>query len=205
MLETPKALVLIGKKRRDVTMDNQQETLKVYSELGWLGGIIDGEGSIDLKLATKLYGYTHGRYLTITPSLIIGNTDELIIRKVCELYDSMGLTYYKKLVAPKKASHKPMWRIKIERMKTLEKLIPTIKQFLFGIKREKAELVLQFCRKRINNTTHQYNREEKEIICNFMRMSGKQISHELQGFLRDLTQNIGIFDDGKVQYDMKVS
>ena len=45
-------------------MDNQQETLKKYKELGWLGGIIDGEGSIDLKLAAKKW--SKGKYLTVT-------------------------------------------------------------------------------------------------------------------------------------------
>jgi len=71
-------------------MDNQQESSITQKDFGWLGGIIDGEGTITLVLKER-----KNKTPIITPKLTIVNTDEKIINKVQEIYKYLNIPFWR--------------------------------------------------------------------------------------------------------------
>src|ERR1035437_9073884 len=74
-------------KIQEIPMANQQGTLAVTDfEVGWLAGIIDGEGTI----AFSVYPLRHnGKILQdvrVKPQIIVTNTDKCLIEKVADIF-----------------------------------------------------------------------------------------------------------------------
>lgn len=119
---------------------NQQERPSEM-ELGWLAGIIDGEGSLILCCNTT------GR--SIYPELRITSTTKVIIEKCEDIIKKFGVKYrvgyYK---PPQKSERVPSHYISILTAKRMKTVTETILPYLVG-KIPQATIILEFCNSRI--------------------------------------------------------
>ena len=120
-----------------------------YFEIGWLAGIVDGEGSLahyycvrknrpDLK-RSPIYG------------VYIINSDMEILKRVKSIYDRLGFfaQINKKSSSMKQregsfVSSKPCYELVVRRRTHVEGLLKLIYPHLVGYKRNKAQTMLEF-------------------------------------------------------------
>ena len=121
-------------------MDNQQVTRE---EIGWLAGIIDGEGYLGLQFY-KDKRKKHGYHMGISPSLHISNTDEKIILKSRDIMRKLDVNPYVRVQKANKSIKKDNYRLQIHRMVKVEKILMVMLPYLTGTKQDRAKLVLEF-------------------------------------------------------------
>lgn len=114
--------------------------------LAWLAGIIEGEGSIanyakKLRPGNGQYNYNRG--------ILIVNSDERLLDRVCEIYDTLKLKYsrVRKTASIKRYPQsfrwtKPCYVISLKRIDDLRYLLPLIAPFMAGEKKQKCEELL---------------------------------------------------------------
>lgn len=196
LLGTPKSLEYYqGDNLKDETMENQQVTPE---ELGWLAGIIDGEGYLGINYQ-KDKRRKKGSYTSLTPCLHISNTDEEIILKSQNIVRKLGVNPYIRATKGKNLNSKDQYRIQIKNMAKMKIILNAMLPHLTGIKQERARLVLEFIeiRKsapwkwiRPDNATNQsgaikpYSEKEWEIYrkCKAIQSRGKtsETTHRAQ-------------------------
>lgn len=129
-------------------MDNQQVTL---DELGWLAGIIDGEGYLGICLETDhrhIGNYCDGK--KAVAMLHITNTDEAIVLKARDIMRKVGINPYIR-VSQHKGVKKDVYRLQTKRFTNIITLLPFVIPYMTGEKKKRAELVLEFCISRQSN------------------------------------------------------
>lgn len=124
-------------EQRQTQGDNQQETVKEV-DLAWLGGIIDGEGCIGIHRMMS-----HRTNATLSPRLIIGNTNADLVSHVCEILDSIPIAGYLKVIRKGKGIEKDCWILQVSRMDQIKKLLEFVRPYLYA-KRSQLDLVLRF-------------------------------------------------------------
>ncbi len=125
-------------------LGNQQATL---IELAWLAGIVDGEGYIGIQ-----YYHTRRKNISVGVELSISNTDEQIIFKSQNIIQKLGVNPYIQSYAyglKNRPQNKKQLKVVVHRMKQLSILLDNINPYLTGNKKERAILVLEFCKSRI--------------------------------------------------------
>lgn len=150
LLEPPKApgatyAKILGDET-NVEMGNQQAT---QIEIGWLAGIIDGEGYIGLQTYK-----TRNRHPSVSAEMFISNTDEKIILKAQKIIQKMGVNPYIRVNNYKlknNPTHKIAWIVVVHRMNKLIRVLEVISPYLTGNKKERGELVLEYCRIRLSH------------------------------------------------------
>ena len=124
----------------DETMGNQQPSL-TNLELGWLCGIIDGEGCVYINKRG-------GKRLDYKPGIRIAMTCFDTIEHVCSLLSKINVphhvTAYK---ANKEKNRKGNKAITIEGHKRLLKILPLITPHMVT-KKQQCAVVWQFCKER---------------------------------------------------------
>lgn len=140
-------------------MENQQESLVQERELGWLGGIFDGEGTITIRIRNR-----KGQSDLLTPVVTVSNTDRLMIDKIIEIYKKLSVPFWVTNYKAK-GNWKESWKIEITGIKRCKKILPILKTYLVN-KKELAELVLDWCNSRINSLGKRefYSDEDIEIV-----------------------------------------
>ena len=124
-------------------MDNQQVT---PVELGWLAGIIDGEGYIGLRLDDQ-----KGRqYRSIRPEIHVCNTEEVIVLMTADIMKRLGVNGCIR-AATGRTGVKDNYRVTIKRMAQAVILLKAIQPYLIGSKKERARLIIRFCELRLSN------------------------------------------------------
>lgn len=120
-------------------IDNQQAK---DTDLAWLAGIIDGEGSI--LLGSKGHRGKHLGYhgLQIGATIHVTNTCGNIISKCEEILDTLGVSFH---VADKTtpSNKTQVWRIDISKMSEIQTLLEAIMPFLIS-KIGQAKIVHRF-------------------------------------------------------------
>jgi len=111
----------------DSTIGNQQRSLE--QRLCWLGGIIDGEGTITLD--AKYSNSSRQNNYHYRPSIKITNTDELIINEIKAIYDELQFPYYESVRAAKE-NQRAAVTLKIEGIKRVGKVLSVIIPYLVG-------------------------------------------------------------------------
>ena len=137
-------------------MDNQQLSLSDF-DLGWMVGIIDGEGCIGL--------WSRGgeRKHTFKPGLRMANTSKAIIDKFTGMLDTLGCPYHTVYYKPRNERSKEYWTVSIEGFKRLPKILPLIKDLLVE-KHQQASLVLEWVESRSSKWHHaEFSPRELEI------------------------------------------
>jgi hypothetical protein len=125
------------------------ENLK-ESEKGWITGIIEGEGAIYLsKVNWKGYIY-------LSPKLTIHNTRKELIDKIQKLIG--GKVYIDKNGRRKK----PLYIFTISNVINILRILQTLKPY-FVSKKEECNLMIEFCKLRLENFHLPNSKREWEI------------------------------------------
>jgi hypothetical protein len=125
------------KEEQTMTQTISKETL------GWLAGIIDGEGSIQLEKASSgLHSYR--------ATLSIGNNDVRMIQRVSEVFVQLGLTFCYTI----NLKHNHAIYIRCTGFKSVERVLREIRPYLVS-KTDQADVLLGFIeeRKTLLNST----------------------------------------------------
>lgn len=143
----------------DNAMGNQQAT---QAEIGWLAGIIDGEGHIGISRQGTKKGDA------IKMDLQIVNTDYGLIQKVLVVIEKLGVNPHIRERTHNKATWATNWVVTVGKMAHVKRILDATKEHLTGLKREKAELMLALIESRMTKTrSDRYDDYERSIVENF--------------------------------------
>lgn len=138
-----KPRVLLSNNPEDDTIGNPQATRE---EIGWLAGIIDGEGYLGFQVENDRRG---GRKsFGIRPSLHISNTDEEIVLRSQAICRKLGINPYIRATKANTHIRKDQYRLQIHSMSTLDTLLRAVRDNLTGLKQMRADLMLEFIESR---------------------------------------------------------
>jgi predicted transcriptional regulator len=134
-------------------MVNQQVTVSQF-DLGWLIGIIDGEGSF--WIAKSPTG--------MTPVVEIVNTNFDIIEKIANILTRLGLAYH--VYVPKRSSRQREYKkLEIKGVKRLKKFFDLLMPY-FECRFLQADSLNQFVQIRYGKTNaDKYGNDELSIYC----------------------------------------
>lgn len=148
MLETPKTLSTLGDNERgkDLTVGGQSAGKdKMNTDLAWLAGIWEGEGSILLYSRP-----VNENRMQITPSVTVTNTDVVIMNKVRKIVESLGCNFSWREYRPKgKASYKLCYRLSSSHAENIKKFLEAVLPYMHGEKKAYGETLLSFVTKRL--------------------------------------------------------
>jgi predicted RNA-binding protein with EMAP domain len=165
---------------KDETIDNQQAT---DLEIGWLAGIIDGEGYIGFsRQNTK-------KCRSIRPDIQVVNCDPDVILKIRKILNMFGINPYIRERMHDKKKWSRNYILSMSRFSHLKKLIDTIGHLLTGEKKKRAELMIELVNSRITKTkSDKYTDYELSLVeTYFETMKGIKI--------RGNTHNLGSLND----------
>lgn len=122
-------------------MDNQQAT---QVELAWLAGMLEGDGSLNLRLAWT--GKNQKRRYVQTP-IEFANTDKEIIEQCVNICKKLDVNLYVGHTERKAPQHqrKIVYHAKSHTMLGAQKILPSVIPFMVGEKRLRARYMLCFC------------------------------------------------------------
>jgi hypothetical protein len=154
MLEHPKAPGADYAKISEIQVGNQQGTLAVTDfEIGWLAGVIDGEGTV----AFSVYSLRHrGKIIQVVrvkPQVIVTNTDKELVERAADIFKRSGVgahfatrEQHGRSFAVTK-TYRPLHVANVSGFKRAKKALELIVPHLVS-KKAKAELVLRYIRQR---------------------------------------------------------
>jgi len=131
----------MSKNIQDIIMGNQQERL--FFDVGYLLGIIDGEGSYQIAS-----GYKYKNYTIYRPRISIYNNNPYIIDKIADILNNLDIKHLKwqpKLHGRDKAIG---YRIEVGGIKRIKRLTDFLLKFPSG-KLERIKVLNDFCNYRI--------------------------------------------------------
>lgn len=139
---------------------NQQR--RIEDRANWIGGIIDGEGMITAKRRNN-------RGTSWIPTITIANTDPIIIDEVISVMQILKIPHY----VQKKEYKRPngmavKWEILVNGFKRCLVALPILIPYLVG-KRERAELLLEWCQKRMTKPIRFYDDDDYAILTKIRR------------------------------------
>lgn len=144
----------------DKTMGNQQQNINF--EIGYILGILDGEGSVTInkigKTKTPPFYAKLGSFISIT------NTNQDIIDRCIEYLKNMELPFHVS-TSYKSLKHKPVIRITVAGIKRCKKWIDFFKEYSFG-KKNRFEILEEFILSRLETISEHPSRKpysNKEI------------------------------------------
>lgn len=135
--------------------DNQQAT-PTESEIAWLAGVIEGEGTLMMSLWMR--NENRDTKPKVGLQVKIYNSDAGIMRKACEILERLAVGFHlreremKPMLKPDGDGHyhptAPMLTITISNLAMVRKILKTIRPWLFGDKGARADLMLKFLDRR---------------------------------------------------------
>lgn len=180
--------------------DNRQETGTVSeADLGWVAGILDGEGSITMLVSARSLGRRQA--IRLQCRIIVGNTDEGIIAKYASILDRLGITQYVQHTRPKpvavngRSAYKAVTTIHVEGLGRVRKLLSCVIPHLAGEKREKSIALLNFIKARLDLAEIEgkagnlaYTANDVENILAFLRLTKTKQLDRVTRLLREHTR-----------------
>lgn len=150
------------------------------TDLAWLGGIWDGEGSIALFTHKEKNGSTK-----ICPTVSVCNTDIAIINKSRKIIEEMGCSFVFQEYRPKNSRHSTRWDLITRNQRYIILFLSALKPYLFSIKKEKAEILLDYCERRVkkmerlpNKGSTPYDTEDWNTFSEFQKIRSSQTTRE---------------------------
>lgn len=123
----------------NIETGNQQVT---DLELGWLAGILDGEGNISMKTSK------YKKWIHYSVEIGFTNTSKELLDKLASICLKMGVNlYWNKKKMPKTCQ--PCWYLTTKKMSHCIKILDPIMPLL-TVKLERAEILLSFCKRRLS-------------------------------------------------------
>jgi hypothetical protein len=116
-------------------MDNPQVT---DFELGWLSGILDGEGCFSMSPGSK------GSY---NVGIKIVNTNKIIIENICFILQKLGLAYHI-YDATRASNQRAAKRVEINGVMRVEKALKILLKYIVA-KNEEATILFEYVTKRL--------------------------------------------------------
>lgn len=143
-------------------MGNQQERLSNF-EVGWLAGVLDGEGYLSLGVnSTKR---------TIYPSIKVASIDRKLIDKYIFLLKKLKIPFSTYERNPKNKNWSRNWSIDIRTAERCKRFIEVILPYL-TTKKYNGEIVLKFCKSRLSLPYgSSYTKEEMECLREVRKMN----------------------------------
>jgi hypothetical protein len=178
-------------------VDNQQAT-PTEAELAWLGGIIEGEGS----LAMAIYHHNGtARQPKVGLKVIVYNSDAGIMKQVVSILSRLLVGYHmreRELQPMRKANGEgyykptsPMLIITIGKFAAVETVLQAIRPWLFGDKAARADLMLQFLERRSaknNGKRTLYDAGDMRLVLDFAHLGRRQDTTLVERVLNELEQ-----------------
>lgn len=147
-------------------MDNQQE--RQVFDIGWLIGIIDGEGSFmigKIKRRTTVDFY---------PLINISNTNYLIIEKAQSVIKSLGLTCNVMYKPKKHIKRKHYWALNVQGLKRVKAFLDVIFDYL-ECRKPQASTLRQYVESRLAKPSKSpIALDELELINQLRELNGSQ-------------------------------
>lgn len=130
-------------------MDNQQAT---QAELGWLAGIIDGEGWIGFTVTYdhRGEGKSNRNKRTVKTEIKVVNCDKAIIERTADIFRKLGVNPFLRQ-ARTTTRQRAVYECACKHMTGTEKILQPILEHLTGNKQERAILLLRFIDLRRSN------------------------------------------------------
>ena len=138
------------------------------TDLAWLAGIWEGEGSILLYSRP-----VNDKRIQISPLVTMTNTDVSIVNECRKIIDQMGCNFSWREYKPKgKDSYKTCYKISSAHAGNIQIFLKCLMPYLKGEKKHKAETLLAFVSRRVEKGKTQlgglkhlpYDNEDYEFI-----------------------------------------
>lgn len=114
-------------------------------EMGWLAGIIDGEGCVGIKIReSKKYA---GQWWACVQ---IGNTSRKIIDKIEEILRRLDVDFTESFTHPKNKKWSDSWSVRVGECVSTWRLCREVVPFLV-MKKQRTEMLMEFSEKRAEN------------------------------------------------------
>lgn len=149
------------------------------TDLAWLAGIWDGEGSIALFTHKEKNGS-----IKICPTVCVVNTDISIINKVRKILEELGCNFVLQETQPKNSRHSIKWTLTTRNQKYIILFLEAVIPYLYSIKRQKAEILLDYTTRRVEKTkrilhgTTPYDKEDWSSFHQFQQIRSSQTTRE---------------------------
>jgi len=136
------------------------------TELAWLAGIWEGEGSILLYSRP-----VDNNRIQITPSLQMSNTDVHIMNKARKILEELGCSFSWRQYRPKKGT-RDCYRLSSSNAEYISKTLSEILPYMYGEKKAIGETLLAFTSRRVEKAKDQkggfkhtpYDEEDYEFV-----------------------------------------
>ncbi|MGD9590803.1 MAG: LAGLIDADG family homing endonuclease [Pyrinomonadaceae bacterium] len=125
-------------------MDNQQETAL---ELGWIAGLIDGEGTIGISIRSRR---TENTGWTTKPHVQLSNTDMEIVDRYTGWLSKNGVPFHISSY-PAKGRRQAHKTVVTAGLKRVARLLPLVLPYLTGNKKRAGVLVNEFVTSRLSD------------------------------------------------------
>jgi len=151
-------------------MDNQQE--RQIFDIGWLVGLIDGEGCFSLS---KIKTGKLKRADYIYPQIVVSSTSPEITAKTHQVLRNLGIAshtvYYPKVGSP----HKPVWSVRIAGIKRIKHFMDVMFDYL-ECRRAQAYCMKRYVELRLSKPRHAPYDEENELLDQLKILNHRGIS-----------------------------
>lgn len=183
-------------------MADQQGT-PTEGEIGWLAGIIEGEGSITMNVRKKSWKGWKGIGVDLTVAMV--NTDGAIIERVANIMSRLieGEPYiYQVKNSPIPNRNDPdsmhvnltktILNVSVNRMADIIVVLRAIEPHMAGEKGARARLMIKFIERRMNRRTEHtkrgmalFDKFDWETVAEFYKLKHKPIPPEVVGLLNE--------------------
>ncbi len=176
--------------------DNQQE----IGLVGWLAGIVDGEGTVSLTISRRA---NRSQMIRTTPRVSIANTDAGIIDRCLLAFEKIGVGNYRQDIRRKPgnvcgvpvAKFLPVTVLEVTGLKRVRLLLNAIRPFLAGAKANRYDLLLTFIEGRIgyvesSKKAHNmaYRKEDIDNAIAFLRVTKSKNIENVTKILNEHTR-----------------
>jgi hypothetical protein len=131
-------------------------------EMGWLLGIIDGEGCFSMSKGSK------GSY---NVSIKLVNTCPIIIDTICHILTKLQLSFHV-YDSHRTGNQKPAKRIEINGPKRVERALAIFCQYFFA-KKFQADTMLEYVQKRLATPYGEMCNSYEQAICSVLKEAKK--------------------------------
>lgn len=155
----------MSENSQDITMGNQQE--RMFFKIGYILGLIDGEGNLSLRSYRQLNGRTN-----YSPILQVECTDRKIINQFAQYMQDLNLPVY--LVEIKaRRNYRSSLRFLLKGMKRMNPVLDLLLKYPFA-KHKQAETLKQFINYRRSSTKkYEYGKIEKSFKDKITELNSK--------------------------------
>jgi hypothetical protein len=138
---------------------NELDNSQAIRDLGWLAGVLDGEGSVILGVFTRKNNTK--QYFT---RVCFYNSDEDVVNKVVKILDKNDIpSYTESRLQYGNLGDRKGFTVTVGKQEAIVKLLGMIKNDL-TCKKTRAELLTRFCESRLKHQNKTINEEESDMI-----------------------------------------